>query len=92
MSTKWKLVIVFVFLCFTPMIWKLMCASNHKALAKQRITHKSNSCSLVVSITYVYDAKHDIAYAITAPTSQYRTMCVVPYEKVKDVCLVITEK
>ena len=70
------------------------CFEQHdKSMVRNRNYKRDTACWLIARGTwYVYDERYDICYAITSPTTQYRTITVVPYENVKDVALMIPKE
>ena len=87
----WKLFWLLITIGVVIFMVNSLCFEQHdKPIIRNRNFKQDMACRLIACSTYyVYDERYDICYAITSPTTQYRTITVVPYEKVKDVALMI---
>lgn len=66
------------------------CDSREETFKKRAITRLERDKSMVANhITYIYDPKVDICYAVLWAGSREGLLTVVPYEKVKEYAHVI---
>lgn len=89
----WKTFAVVLSIIIFGLLFKGCMKQHDKSIIRNQNYERDMACWLIARGTwYVYDERYDICYAITSPTTQYRTITVVPYENVKDVALMIPKE
>lgn len=88
-----KIAVAIIIIVLSIPLFKGCMKQHDKSMVRNRNYERDMACWLIARGTwYVYDERYEICYAITSPTTQYRTITVVPYENVKDVALMIPKE